>query len=576
MLPTTMQPAAQFSLLNQSFRWQGDVVDTKVFFNAVAEAFSSLSAQQQYQTLFSFGGVSLVSGRHTEAILTGQVDLQIEAGVMANGHNALRLPERHLIPADPLDVFFEHLAIALCSVGSDYGQAQRMSSRAKCALTPGSNPESLAKVSAIIGAMLNDIAMKVMPTTNVAQATDRAQYANVIREIEQRGIPCNVELLSALRADRAALWQTIPNYYDPMQTVYRNGRFDHSAFAQLIDTQGIDFPLQASGKPNLDEFKDMAKAYPVLWPIYTLCKLDAQLRNEKLVLNAENRLIADLKPLATLSGRHAPSSNKFILGLSKQFRDLVTPEPGTALFMLDFVGQEIAIAAVLSGDKLLQQDYLNGDVYLTFAMHIGLVPETATKASHAAERELSKMIFIGLLYGMGAKTLAVKLNCDDASARQILADYRQRYPQLWQWQEALLQQAREQQGLSTASGWRMFVDYSTKPTTIKNWPIQAVGVDILRKAILDCESAGLRVLAPLHDAILFESDLADHEVQIQQAQALMVNAAKHWLSDFPLRLDTQLILPGQTLCPPSITGLNHFVTQEAQKKMSTGLSYEKR
>ncbi|MBY0419609.1 MAG: hypothetical protein K2W88_16275, partial [Pararheinheimera sp.] len=104
-----------------------------------------------------------MAGRHSEANLPGQVDLQIEAGVMANGHNALRLPERHLVPADAMDVFCVHLATALCSVGSDYGQAQRMSSRAKCALIPGSNPDSLAKVSAIIAAMLNDIAMKVMP-----------------------------------------------------------------------------------------------------------------------------------------------------------------------------------------------------------------------------------------------------------------------------------------------------------------------------------------------------------------------------------------------------------------------------
>jgi hypothetical protein len=564
MMSLATQPAVQLFSQYQSFSWQDSVVNPEPLFNAVAEAFSSLSAQQQYQISFSFGGVSLMAGRHSEANLPGQVDLQIEAGVMANGHNALRLPERHLVPADAMDVFCVHLATALCSVGSDYGQAQRMSSRAKCALIPGSNPDSLAKVSAIIAAMLNDIAMKVMPTTNVAQATERAQYANVIREIQQRGIPCDVELLAAVRTDHAALWQSITNYYDPMQTVYRNGRFDHSAFAQLIDSQGIDFPLQASGKPNLDDFKDMAKAYPVLTPIYSLYKLDAQLRNEKLVLNAENRLIADLKPFATVTGRHAPSSNKFVLGLSKQFRDLVTPEPGTALFMLDFVGQEIAIAAVQSGDQLLQQDYLNGDVYLTFAKHIALVPESATKATHAAERELSKMIFIGVLYGMGAQTLATKLNCDDAKARQILIEHRQRYPQLWQWQEALLQQAREQQELSTASGWRVFVDYSTKPTSIKNWLIQAVGADILRKAILDCESAGLRVLAPLHDAILFESSLVDLDAHVQQAKTLMINAAKHWLSDFPLRLDTQLVFPGQTLCPTNVTGLKHFVGATSQ------------
>jgi len=492
------------------------------------------------------------------------IDLKIEANVMANGRGVMRDVKQNQLAQDCFDDFFLSMAKARVQLNLYSIDFSRLSAKVKLGLSHFGNKSLLAKVVEQTAQLMAEIASAVMKVVDVTAATERAQYANVIREIQQRGIPCDVELLAAVRTDHAALWQSITNYYDPMQTVYRNGRFDHSEFAQLIDSQGIDFPLQASGKPNLDDFKDMAKAYPVLTPIYSLYKLDAQLRNEKLVLNAENRLISDLKPFATVTGRHAPSSNKFVFGLSKQFRDLVTPEPGTALFMLDFVGQEIAIAAVLSGDKLLQQDYLNGDVYLAFAKHIALVPESATKATHAAERELSKMIFIGVLYGMGAKKLATKLNCDDAKARQILTEHRQRYPQLWQWQEALLQQAREQQELSTASGWRVFVDYSTKPTTIKNWLIQAVGADILRKAILDCESAGLRVLAPLHDAILFESSLVDLEAHVQQAQTLMVNAAKHWLSDFPLRLDTQLVFPGQTLCPTNVTGLKHFVGATSQ------------
>lgn len=542
-------------------KWQGQHIYLIDIIQHVQRVAAGADDFKHIEFELTFGALSIFN-----ACTEGKkIDLKIEAFVMANGHDASREIKKHSNVTDCFDDFFFDLSRACDRVGISPIVFSSMSGRAKLACSRYGNPALLMDIAAEIAEVFAKIAKAVLKSSDLNAATERTRYANEIRKIQQRGIPCDVELLAAVRTDRAALWQTITNYYDPMQTVYRNGRFDHSAFAHFIDTQGIDFPLQATGKPNLVEFKDMAKAYPVLRPIYTLYKLDAQLRNEKLLLNAENRLIADLKPFATLTGRHAPSSNRFILGLSKQFRDLVTPEPGTALFMLDFVGQEIAIAAVLSGDQLLQKDYLNGDVYLTFAIHIGLVPESATKATHAAERELCKMIFIGLLYGMSAKTLALKLNCDDASARKILTDYRQRYPQLWQWQEALIKQTRDQQGISTAAGWRMFVDYSTKPTTIKNWLIQAVGVDILRKAILDCESAGLRVLAPLHDAILFESSLVDLDAHVHQAQTLMVNAAKHWLSDFPLRLDTQLVFPGQTLCPTNVTGLKHFLGATSQK-----------
>ncbi len=564
MLPMTVQPAAQFSLLNQSFRWQGEVVDINVLLSAAAEAFSSLSAQQQYHVEFRFGCVSLLADKNSESIMQGQVDLQIEAGVMANGRNALRLPERHIKPIDAVDFFFEHLATALCSVCLDCGHAQRMSNRAKFALIPGSNPDSLAKVSAIIAAMLNSIAMQVMPSIDVAQATKRAHYANVIRRIEQRGIPCDVELLQHLLTDSAALWQNIVEHYDPEQSVYINGRLDLRAFARFVDAAGIDYPSTPAGQPDLKKLGDMAKSFPILKAIYTLYKLDSQLRNQKLQLNSDNRLVAELKPLATITGRHAPSSNSFVMGLAKPFRSLVTPDKGSVLFVLDYVAQEVGIAAVLSGDQALQRTYLDGDIYLTFAKQIGLVPDDATKQSHAAERDLCKTVFIAVLYGMGVRTLAQLLGYTHADAAELLAGHRQNYPQLWLWQEAVIKQAREEHELRTASGWRVFVDHSTKQTTLKNWPIQAVGADILRKAVMDCDTAGLRVLAPLHDAIMFESSIENHEVHIQQAQTLMVNAAKHWLSDFPLRLDTQLVFPGQTLCPTNVKGLKHFVGATSQ------------
>lgn len=572
MLPMTSQPAVMHSFQYQPFSWQGEVVDLNVLLSAVAEAFSSLTAQQQHNVEFRFGCVSLLTDKHAESIMQGQVDLQVEAGVMANGHNTLRLPERHLKPQDDVDFFFEHVATALCSVGLDHEQAQRMSSRTKFALIPGTNPDSLAKVSAIIAAMLNSIALLVMPAIDVAQATERAHYANVIRRIEQLGIPCDMELLQHLRTESAALWQNLIEHYDPEHSVYVNGRFDFRAFARFVDAAGIDYPSTPAGQPDLKKLGDMAKSFSILKPIYTLYKLDSQLRNQKLQLNSDNRLVANLKPLATITGRHAPSSNSFVMGLAKPFRSLVTPEKGSVLFVLDYVAQEVGIAAVLSGDQALQRTYLDGDIYLTFAKKIGLVPDDATKQSHAAERDLCKTVFIAVLYGMGVRTLAQLLGCTHGDAADLLAGHQQNYPQLWSWQEAVIKQAREEHELRTASGWRVFVDHSTKPTTLKNWPIQAVGADILRKAVTDCDTSGLRVLAPLHDAIMFESSIEDHEVHIHQAQTLMVNAAKHWLSDFPLRLDTQLVFPGQTLCPNNVTGLKHFVGATSQKFY--GDSYE--
>ena len=100
------------------------------------------------------------------------------------------------------------------------------------------------------------------------------------------------------------------------------------------------------------------------------------------------------------TGRNQPSTTRFIFGLPAWARSLIKPEPETALAYLDFSSQEIAIAACLSGDDALWQAYASGDPYIQFAIDAGLAPVGATKESHKAERDASKVIMLGVQYGM--------------------------------------------------------------------------------------------------------------------------------------------------------------------------------
>ena len=68
-------------------------------------------------------------------------------------------------------------------------------------------------------------------------------------------------------------------------------------------------------------------------------------------------------------------------------RSLIQPPAGWGIAYLDWCQQEHGIAAVLSGDEVMQAAYLSGDPYLEFAKQAGAVPADATKRTHNNERE---------------------------------------------------------------------------------------------------------------------------------------------------------------------------------------------
>ena len=81
------------------------------------------------------------------------------------------------------------------------------------------------------------------------------------------------------------------------------------------------------------------------------------------------------------TGRNQPSNSKFVFGLSAWLRGLIKPSPGYGLAYIDWSQQEFGIAAALSGDHRMQEAYLSGDPYLTFAKQAGAAQADATKAA---------------------------------------------------------------------------------------------------------------------------------------------------------------------------------------------------
>ncbi len=59
--------------------------------------------------------------------------------------------------------------------------------------------------------------------------------------------------------------------------------------------------------------------------------------------------------------------------------------------------------------------------------------------------------------------------------------------------------------LEASFGWRLNVGADTKPRTVMNFPLQANGAEMLRLSCILLTARGVRVCAPVHDALLVEA-----------------------------------------------------------------------
>src|SRR5262249_38224688 len=162
---------------------------------------------------------------------------------------------------------------------------------------------------------------------------------------------------------------------------------------------------------------------------------------------------------------------RFIFGPSCWLRSLIQPPPGRAVAYCDYSQQELAIAARLSGDRNMQDAYVSGDFYLTFAKMAGAVPPDATKKSHGSERDRFKTVALGVLYGLTAEGLARKLGIQTAAGRELLAMHRRTFPQFWEWSDRQESLALLTGEMRTCFGWALRVGRDANPRSLRNFPM---------------------------------------------------------------------------------------------------------
>ena len=380
---------------------------------------------------------------------------------------------------------------------------------------------------------------------DLPRALLRGRYAVVAAAMEHCGVPLDVDMLDQLVAQGPGLRARLIQEVDEAYGVFEDGSFRESRFRHYLACQGLAWPTLKNGRLALDKdiFREMARAFPQLRDLHQLRETLAHFRELKLTVGEDGRNRYPIFPFSARTGRNQPSTNRNVFGLPSWMRGLIQPVPGMALAYIDFAQQELAIAAALSGDMAMLEAYKSGDFYMAFAIRVGAVPPNATKATHPNERERFKQCALGVLFGMEDRGLARRLGISIPEARRLLQAHRQTFATFWRWSDATIDQAMLNGRLQTVFGWTLHVTRQTKVRTLRNFPMQANGAEMLRIAGIGLFEAGIHVCAPVHDAVLIEASLADIEAAVITTQTIMREASIAVLDGVGVYSDARIIRP---------------------------------
>lgn len=462
----------------------------------------------------------------------------IDAQLLAGLHLALgwRLPERVI---DLMVEFKNDRRSARPMVGGLAGAAMLFGHSASAGLATGSSPERMRRRLTTLFALFNGL----VGSLDTERALLRGRYLCSVARIEAVGVPVDGPFVGRLAAEWPTILDRVIVEIDRSFGVYHGRRFDVEAFCRLLKRLGIDWPRTMAGGLDFDDatFREMAKAHPVLCPLRELRATLFGFDPQALFIGRDDRNRVPLRPFASSTGRNQPSTKASLLGSPAWVRHLIMPRSGTGLALLDWQQQEFGIAAALSGDVKMRAAYRSGDPYMALAIEAGALPVDVSAASHSHVRERFKRCALGMQYGMGRARLARHLGTSECDATAMIASHKAAFPEFWSWSDEIETYGMLHRELRSVFGWRLTIDENANPRSIRNFPMQANGAEMLRLACCLMTEAGISVCAPNHDAVMIEAPLCQFDATIAEAQRLMEEASVVVLDGFALRTSVRTV-----------------------------------
>jgi DNA polymerase-1 len=483
------------------------------------------------------------------------LDLYAEFRVLTNGR---MLPTGALQPGS--------LVAALTRYGLDAIDVEEKKEMRELAIRIGNGGEYTDKEkSSLLDYCESDVESldrllsRMAPEINIGQALLRGRYIRAMSAMEDRGIPIDVPLFGKLIDNLENIKAELIREVDKDFGVYdAHGSFRMSKFRAYLNRNNMtwlavdedreDSPLSTTD----DTFREMSKTYPQVRKLGDVEFILGKLKLKDIAIGAGGRNRTGLKPFMSKTSRNQPSNSQFIFGPAVWMRGFIKPSAGRAIAYLDWSAAEVGIAARLSGDDVMLADYLE-DPYLKLAIAVGAAPPGATKKTHAAIRDSFKPIVLGILYGMGRRTLGIRMGKTSSHADAVLRAHKERYPRFWSWSAAVVNNAMLGQPLQSTYGWRWYIEEvknnknamppkkeSVVPA-IMDWPMQTNCAEMLRLACIFGHEDGIELIAPVHDALMVEAAIDEIEDVSARMEQHMRRASRLVLDGFELKVGAEIV-----------------------------------
>ncbi len=316
----------------------------------------------------------------------------------------------------------------------------------------------------------------------------------------------------------------------------------------------------STGQAELDKLRGQHPIIELIERTRELAKLkNTYVDTLPLLADTNNRIHTTFNQDVAATGRLS-STNPNLQNIpirteqGRRIREAFITDGDKVLVSADYSQFELRLAAILSGDKKLINDF-NGDVDIhtkTASEVYGIPMDDVTKD----QRRAAKVINFGVLYGMSPHGLAANTGMSFMQAKEFIDHYFEIRQPVRAFIDATLQKARTEGYVETYYGRRRptpdiqssnFMVRAGAERAAANMPIQGTEADLMKRAMLKVdeelaaagngEPIGEQILQ-IHDSILVECPKENAEKVAEILKNVMENIAPEL--DIALKVDVHV------------------------------------
>lgn len=257
----------------------------------------------------------------------------------------------------------------------------------------------------------------------------------------------------------------------------------------------------------------------------------------------ENRIHSTFNQTITATGRISSTEPNLQnipirMELGRQIRKVFIPKDGYCFMDADYSQIELRVLASMSGDERLIEAYRShADIHRTTASQVFHIPfEEVTDL----QRRNAKAVNFGIVYGISSFGLSEDLSISRKEAAAYIEQYFETYPQVKQFIDSLVKDAKKNGYAVTLYGRRRpvpelfssnFIQRSFGERVAMNSPIQGTAADIIKIAMirvferLKKEGLKSKLILQVHDELLIETALEEEEQVRMILEEEMVHAS---------------------------------------------------